>query len=50
MRFGPRAIAIVNAVLLVAASSTSLLAQARMPKAAGLWEKLGAHALAVRAF
>jgi uncharacterized protein (DUF2147 family) len=40
MRFGPRAIAIVNAVLLVAASSTSLLAQARMPTAAGLWEKL----------
>jgi len=40
MRFGPRAITIVNAVLLVAASSTSLLAQARMPTAAGLWEKL----------
>jgi uncharacterized protein (DUF2147 family) len=40
MRFGPRAIAIVNAVLLVAASSTSLLAQARMPTAAGLGEKL----------
>ena len=40
MRFGPRAIAIVNAVLLIAASSTSVLAQARTPTAAGLWEKL----------
>jgi uncharacterized protein (DUF2147 family) len=40
MRFRPRAIAIVTAVLLVAASSTSLLAQPRTPTAAGLWEKL----------
>ena len=40
MRFRPKAIAIVNAVLLIAASSTSVLAQARMPTAAGLWEKL----------
>jgi uncharacterized protein (DUF2147 family) len=40
MRFGPRAITIVNAVLLIAASSTSVLAPARMPTAAGLWEKL----------
>jgi uncharacterized protein (DUF2147 family) len=40
MRFGPRAIAIGTAVLLVAASSTSLLAQPRTPTAAGLWEKL----------
>lgn len=30
----------MNAVLLIAASSTSLLAQAQMPTAAGLWEKL----------
>jgi uncharacterized protein (DUF2147 family) len=40
MRLGSRAIAIVNAVLLIAASSTSLLAQPRTPTAAGLWEKL----------
>jgi uncharacterized protein (DUF2147 family) len=40
MRLGPRVIAIVTAVLLVAASSTLLLAQAGMPTAAGLWEKL----------
>jgi uncharacterized protein (DUF2147 family) len=40
IRFGPRAIAVVNAVLLIAASSTSLLAQPRTPTAAGLWEKL----------
>ena len=40
MRFGPRAAAILNAVLLIAAPSTSLFAQARMPTAAGLWEKL----------
>ena len=40
MRLGSRAIVIVNAVLLIAASSTSLLAQPRTPTAAGLWEKL----------
>src|SRR6185312_3718355 len=40
MHIGLRAIAIVNAVLLIAASSTSLLAQPRTPTAAGLWEKL----------
>jgi uncharacterized protein (DUF2147 family) len=39
MRLGLRAIAIVKAVLLIAASSTSLLAQPRTPTAAGLWEK-----------
>ena len=40
MRLGLRAVAIVNAVLLIAASSTSLLAQPRTPTAAGLWQKL----------
>ena len=41
MCLGSRAIAIVNAVLVIAAaSSSSLLAQPRTPTAAGLWEKL----------
>jgi uncharacterized protein (DUF2147 family) len=40
MRFRPAAIAIVDAALLIAASSTSLLATARMPTAKGLWEKV----------
>jgi uncharacterized protein (DUF2147 family) len=40
MRFRSGAIAIVIAVLLIAASSTSLLATARIPTAEGLWEKV----------
>jgi uncharacterized protein (DUF2147 family) len=42
MHFGPRVIAIVNAVLLIVAPSTAVLAQAEMPTAAGLSEKLDA--------
>jgi uncharacterized protein (DUF2147 family) len=40
MRFGPRAIANLTAVLLIAASATSLRAQPPVPTAAGLWERL----------
>jgi uncharacterized protein (DUF2147 family) len=39
MRFGPSVIAVVNAMVLIVAS-TSLVAQPRMPTAEGLWEKL----------
>jgi uncharacterized protein (DUF2147 family) len=37
--FGSNAIAVLNAMLLVATFSTSLLAVGRTPTAAGLWEK-----------
>jgi uncharacterized protein (DUF2147 family) len=40
MRFFPNAIAVVNAILLIATFSTSVLAVERMPTAEGLWEKL----------
>jgi uncharacterized protein (DUF2147 family) len=40
MRFGINLIVVANAMLLIAASSTPLLAQAPTPTAAGLWEKL----------
>jgi uncharacterized protein (DUF2147 family) len=39
MRFGPSAMAVVNAMLLNATFSTSLLAEEQTPTAEGLWEK-----------